>query len=74
MEESGKEFKGLTRREFLYLSGAGVAGMTLTGVPGLSYGQKREVWRKDSDGDLFLPPVAWIAIKTKTMRITSGIP
>jgi len=38
-EELGKEFNGLNRRESLYLSGAGIAGMSLVGVPGLSHGQ-----------------------------------
>lgn len=41
MKIEKKELKGLNRREFLYLSGAGVAGMTLAGMPRLSYGKKK---------------------------------
>ena len=36
MPEWKNDFSGLTRREFLYLSGVGMAGMTLTGIPDLS--------------------------------------
>lgn len=39
MNKEKKESNCLNRREFLYLSGVGIAGMTLAGVPGLSYGQ-----------------------------------
>ena len=33
-----KAVEGIKRREFLYLSGAGVAAMTLIGTPELSHG------------------------------------
>ena len=34
--------RGLTRRDFLYLGGAGIAGMTLAGIPGLSEGAEKK--------------------------------
>ena len=40
MEE--KEAMEMTRRRFLYLSGAGMAGMTLAGLPELSHGQDKK--------------------------------
>jgi len=36
MGKRRKDLQEMTRREFLYLSGAGAAGMTLMGIPGLS--------------------------------------
>ena len=36
-----KDFGGLTRREFLYLSGAGIAGMSLSGIPQSVYGAEK---------------------------------
>ena len=36
-----KDFGGLTRREFLYLSGAGIAGMGLSGIPQSVYGAEK---------------------------------
>ena len=38
MKDKKENFQGLTRREFLYLSGAGMAGMTMAGIPKLGYG------------------------------------
>ena len=40
----GKQASGgkLNRREFLYLSGAGIAGITLAGLPELSHGQDKK--------------------------------
>jgi peptide/nickel transport system substrate-binding protein len=40
MEEQKKKAGKVTRREFLHLTGAGVAGMTLAGLPKFSYAQK----------------------------------
>ena len=40
MKEQKKKAGKVTRREFLYLTGAGVAGMTLAGMPKFSYAQK----------------------------------
>jgi peptide/nickel transport system substrate-binding protein len=37
-----EDFGGLTRRDFLYLSGMGVAGLTLAGVPELGHGQEKK--------------------------------
>lgn len=37
-----EDFSGMTRREFLYLSGTGMAGMTLAGLPKLSHGQDKK--------------------------------
>ena len=37
-----EDFTGLTRREFLYLSGAGVAGAALGAFPELSHGQEKK--------------------------------
>ena len=42
MKKEKKGFKGLTRREFLYRSVAGAAGMALAGVPRFSYGAKKK--------------------------------
>ncbi len=41
MKKAEKGVKGLTRREFLYRSGAGMAGMALAGVPRFSFGAKK---------------------------------
>ena len=41
MDEGGESGR-LTRRDFLYLSGIGVAGFTLAGVPELVYGQEKK--------------------------------
>ena len=38
MEDRKKDFEGLSRRNFLYLSGLGAAGLALAGLPGNSYG------------------------------------
>jgi len=42
MQDERKDFAGLTRREFLYLSGVGMAGMTLAGIPGFSQGAEKK--------------------------------
>ena len=41
MKDKKEHFQELTRREFLYLSGAGMAGMTLAGMPKLGYGAEK---------------------------------
>ena len=41
MKDKKENFQGLTRREFLYLSGAGMAGMTMAGMPKLGYGAEK---------------------------------
>jgi hypothetical protein len=52
MVNKKEDFAGLTRREFLYLSGVGMAGMTLAGIPRLGYGaeKKTKVWGKITGG------------------------
>jgi peptide/nickel transport system substrate-binding protein len=37
-----REFRGLTRRDFLYLSGMGMAGLGLAGIPELGHGQEKK--------------------------------
>jgi hypothetical protein len=39
--KTGKEdFVGLTRRDFLYLTGAGMTGIALGGIPKLGHGEE----------------------------------
>ncbi len=40
--EKREDFGDLTRRDFLYLSGMGMAGLTLAGVPELGHGQEKK--------------------------------
>jgi hypothetical protein len=40
--EEREDFGDLTRRDFLYLGGLGVAGLTLAGVPELGHGQEKK--------------------------------
>jgi len=42
MKNERKIFEGMTRREFLYLSGLGMAGMSLAGDPDLSHGTEKK--------------------------------
>jgi len=42
MEKIEKKIRGLTRREFLYRSGAGMAAITLAGIPNLGYGAEKK--------------------------------
>jgi peptide/nickel transport system substrate-binding protein len=42
MKKSEKSFMELTRRDFLYQSGAGMAGIALFGIPNLSYGAEKK--------------------------------
>jgi peptide/nickel transport system substrate-binding protein len=42
MKKSEKSFMELTRRDFLYQSGAGMAGIALFGIPHLSYGAEKK--------------------------------
>jgi peptide/nickel transport system substrate-binding protein len=42
MKKEGKSHKGMARREFLYLSGAGMAGMTVNGFPSLAQGAEKK--------------------------------
>ena len=42
MKIKKEDFSGMTRRDFLYLSGAGIAGMTLAGFPELTHGQEKK--------------------------------
>jgi peptide/nickel transport system substrate-binding protein len=42
MKMKKEDFEGLTRREFLYLGSAGLAGLTLAGHPQLSHGQDKK--------------------------------
>ncbi len=42
MKKGEMDLKSLSRREFLYLSGAGIAGMTMGGFPKLSHGQGKK--------------------------------
>ena len=39
--ENKENFAGLTRREFLYLSGIGMTGLTLAGIPELGHAQEK---------------------------------
>ena len=41
-KDEDRDFSGLTRREFLYLSGAGMAGVALAGMPELSHAQGKK--------------------------------
>jgi len=41
MKNKKKHFQGLTRREFLRISGAGMAGMTLAGLPKFGHGAEK---------------------------------
>jgi len=40
--EKKEIFSGVTRRDFIYLSGLAVAGMTLAGVPEIGHGQEKK--------------------------------
>lgn len=42
MKKEKKDLSGLTRREFLYLSGAGVAGMTMAGIQEPGYAAEKK--------------------------------
>jgi len=42
MPDRKEDFMGLTRREFLYLSGVGTAGVTLAGIPESGYGAEKK--------------------------------
>ena len=42
MKDERKSFEGMTRREFLYLSGLGMAGMSLARNPDLSLGAEKK--------------------------------
>jgi hypothetical protein len=42
MEEKKEDSGGLTRRDFLYLTGAGVTGMALAGMPESSHGAEKK--------------------------------
>jgi peptide/nickel transport system substrate-binding protein len=42
MTDKKEDFAELTRREFLYLSGMGMAGMTLGGIPELGHGAEKK--------------------------------
>jgi peptide/nickel transport system substrate-binding protein len=42
MKDKKEDLGGLTRREFLYLSGVGMAGMTLSSIPELGYGAEKK--------------------------------
>ncbi len=42
MPDRKEDFMGLTRREFLYLSGVGMAGVTLAGIPESGYGAEKK--------------------------------
>ena len=42
MDDEKENFGGVTRRDFLYLSGLGAAGMGLTGLPGWGYGAENK--------------------------------
>jgi len=42
MKEKEEDFKGLTRRDFLYLSGASAAGIALAGMPELGHGAEKK--------------------------------
>ncbi len=41
-KDEDRDFSGLTRREFLYWSGAGMAGMALAGIPERGYAQEKK--------------------------------
>jgi len=41
-KDEDRDFSGLTRREFLYWSGAGMAGMALAGIPEQGYAQEKK--------------------------------
>ena len=50
MKDQKRNFAGLTRREFLSLSGAAVAGVALTGVESSQGARKEaEVWGQAAD-------------------------
>lgn len=42
MKEEREGLGGLTRREFLYLTGLGTSGMTLAGFPQLGRGEEKK--------------------------------
>ena len=42
MKHDKEDFAGLTRRKFLYLSGVGMAGMALAGIPELAQGEEKK--------------------------------
>ncbi len=42
MKNGKEDFGGLTRRDFLYLTGAGMTGMALAGMPELGYGEEQK--------------------------------
>lgn len=42
MADQKRGFYGLTRRDFLYLSGAGMAGLGLAGAPQLGFGAEKK--------------------------------
>jgi peptide/nickel transport system substrate-binding protein len=42
MKSKKERYAGLTRRDFLYLSGMGMAGITLVGIPGRSEAQEKK--------------------------------
>lgn len=42
MKDEKENLGGLTRRDFLYLSGMGMAGLTLTGIPELGHGAEEK--------------------------------
>ncbi len=42
MKKKNEEANALTRREFLYLTGAGMAGIALDGLPSPAYGAEKK--------------------------------
>jgi hypothetical protein len=42
MKDEKRSLGGLTRREFLYRGGVGMAGLTLAGIPESGLGQERK--------------------------------
>ena len=55
--EGGAESRRLTRREFLYWGGMGMAGFTLAGLPELGYGQEK----KAKYGGRLTMAMRWVA-------------
>ena len=57
-QDKKQSWGGLTRREFLYLSGVGAAGMALPGIPGVSEGaeKKPKYGGRLVVGERFAPP------------------
>ena len=41
MDDEQEDFGGMTRREFLYVSGASMAGLALAGIPGMARGAEK---------------------------------